>query len=50
MLPKSGKEGGEAVGFASVIVRARRPGEGGHAFETPVVTGEAAQSSPGSCC
>ncbi len=54
VLQKYGKKGGEQVGFASVIVRARRPGEGGHASEQPlqVVAGEGADAccEPGSCC
>ncbi len=49
VLQKYGKKGAEQVGFASVIVRARRPGEGGQAFETPVAA-EGGSCSPGSCC
>ena len=48
LLQKYGKKGAEQVGFASVIVRARRPGEGGHAFSSLNVV--AAGEDAGACC
>ncbi len=50
LLRKYGKQGDERLGFVSVIVRARRPGEGGQAFETPVATGETVQGQARGCC
>ena len=47
LLQKYGKKGAEQVGFASVIVRARRPGEGGHAFSSLNVV---AAEDAGACC
>jgi ubiquinone/menaquinone biosynthesis C-methylase UbiE len=47
VLQKYDKKGAEQVGFASVIVRARRPGG---STEAVSVAGEGAQRSTGSCC
>jgi ubiquinone/menaquinone biosynthesis C-methylase UbiE len=50
VLQKYGKKGAEEVGFASVIVRARRPGGSGQPFETPVAAGEPVQGQSRGCC
>ncbi len=50
VLQKYGKKGAEEVGFASVIVRAVRPGGNGQAFETPVAAGEPVQGRSRGCC
>jgi SAM-dependent methyltransferase len=46
------KKGADSVGFISAVVRARRPGGEGRAFEEPltVVAGEGPGCTPGSCC
>ncbi len=51
LLRRHGKQGAEPLGVVSVIVRARRPGEGGQAFSSlNVVATEGGSRSPGSCC
>lgn len=45
LLRRYGKQGAEPLGFASVMVRARRPDASGQASETPEVT-----SAEGPCC
>jgi ubiquinone/menaquinone biosynthesis C-methylase UbiE len=51
LVRKYAKQGDEPLGFISAVVRARRPGEGGHAFSSlNVVAAEAGSCSPGSCC
>ncbi len=51
LLREYGKQGSERLGFVSVIVRARRPGGSGQAFEQPLqdVAGEAPACGP-DCC
>jgi len=46
------KKGADSLGFISAIVRARRPGGAGRAFEEPisVVATEGPGRTPGSCC
>jgi len=46
------KKGADSLGFISAVVRARRPGGEGRAFEEPltVVTSEGPSCTPGSCC
>ncbi len=52
VLRRYGKQRVEPLGFASIIARARKPGEGGRAFETPaqVVTSEKQERPRRSCC
>ena len=50
VLQKYGKKGAEEVGFASVIVRAVRPGGSGQPLETPVAAGEPSQGRSRGCC
>jgi len=47
VLRRYGKQGAELLGFASVIVRARRPGQGGRALEQPL---EVTPAEGGPCC
>jgi len=46
------KKGADSLGFISAVVRARRPGGAGPAFEEPltVVAPQGQGSTPGSCC
>ena len=46
------KQGADSLGFISAVVRARRPGGEGRAFEEPVtvVASEGPGCTPGSCC
>ncbi len=51
LVRKYAKQGDEPLGFISAVVRARRPGDGGHAFSSlNVVAAEGGSRSPGSCC
>lgn len=54
LLRRYGKEGGERLGFASAIVRARKPGASGRAFEQPVevtpAEGPCCGPSTNTCC
>ena len=45
-------KGADSLGFISAVVRARRPGGAGRAFDQPltVVAGEGPGCTPGSCC
>ena len=48
LVRKYAKQGDEPLGFISAVVRARRPGEGGHAFSSLNVV--AADADAGACC
>jgi ubiquinone/menaquinone biosynthesis C-methylase UbiE len=48
LVRKYAKQGDEPLGFISAVVRARRPGEGGHAFSSLNVV--AADEDAGACC
>ena len=51
LLAQVKKQGGQPFSVISAVVRARRPGEGGHAFSPlNVIAAEGGSRSPGSCC
>jgi len=52
LVSRYARKGADSLGFISAIVRARRPGGAGRAFEEPisVVATEGPGCTPGSCC